>query len=161
MGIFNKSQEPATASGHTRTTSRGVPAEGAISIIGPGMQITGDLITDGTVRVEGRVEGTVQAGRAVVLSQGGEVVGNILTQDAVIGGRVEGTVIAENRLELQSTAILEGEVRARAQNLQLDKGARFNGQIHMIEDQPEPLRALPAEAATAEQGQVEEANYRA
>lgn len=120
--------------------------DGAISIIGPGMHIVGDVVTEGTVRVEGRIEGTLRAGKGVVLGKEGEVVGDIVTQDAVIGGRVQGRVVAESRLELQATCEIHGEIRARAQHLQLDEGARFNGQIHMLDEQEAP-RALPAGSA--------------
>lgn len=115
-----------------------------MSLIGPGMNIVGDLSTDGTVRVEGRIEGTVRAGKAVVIGKGGEVVGDVLTQDAVIGGTVRGTVVAESRLELQSTCDIEGQIRARSQHLKLEEGCRFNGQIQML-DGGESL-ALPAPA---------------
>jgi cytoskeletal protein CcmA (bactofilin family) len=121
---------------------RGVSGEASISIIGPGMNIVGDLSTDGTVRVEGRIEGTIRAGKSVLIGKGGEVVGDVLTQDAVIGGRVRGTVVAESRLELQGTCDIEGQIRARSQHLQLEEGARFNGQIQML-DGSEAL-ALPA-----------------
>lgn len=122
--------------------SRGTTGEASISIIGPGMNIVGDLSTDGTVRVEGRIEGTVRAGKSVLIGKSGEVVGDVLTQDAVIGGRVRGTVVAESRLELQGTCDIEGQIRARSQHLQLEEGARFNGQIQML-DGSEAL-ALPA-----------------
>ena len=125
-----------------RSTTGPKAADGAISIIGQGMQITGDVVTEGTVRVEGRIEGTLRAGKGVVLGKEGEVVGDIFTQDAVIGGRVQGRVVAESRLELQATCEIHGEIRARAQHLQLDEGARFNGQIHMLDEQE--VRALPA-----------------
>ncbi len=117
--------------------------ESAISIIGPGMRVEGDLSTDGTVRIEGSIHGTIRAGKAVVLGQSGEVIGDIHTQDAVIGGRVVGTVVAESRLELQSSSVVEGEIRARAEHLQLEEGARFNGQIRML-DGDSPVAALPA-----------------
>ena len=117
---------------------RGVASEASISIIGPGMNIVGDLSTDGTVRVEGRIEGTVRAGKAVVIGKSGEVVGDVLTQDAVIGGRVRGSVVAESRLELQSTSDIEGQIRARSQHLQLEEGARFNGQIQMLDGSEAP-----------------------
>lgn len=116
--------------------------EASMSIIGAGMNIVGDLVTDGTVRVEGRVEGTVRAGKAVVIGKGGEVVGDVLTQDAVIGGTVRGTVVAESRLELQSTSDIEGQIRARSAHLVLEEGARFNGQIQMMDGSES--RALPA-----------------
>lgn len=105
--------------------------EASMSIIGPGMNIVGDITTDGTVRVEGRVEGTIRAGKAVIVGRGGEVIGDIATQDAVIGGRIRGTLVAESRLELQASSDIEGQIRAPEQHLLLEEGARFNGQIQM------------------------------
>lgn len=130
--MFRKTEKPAQRDRPT-PAARAAVGEAAISIIGAGMQITGDLVTDGTVRIEGKVDGTVRAGKAVVLGKEGEVVGNIITQDAVIGGRVSGSVLAESRLELQNTSSIEGEIHARAEHLHLQEGARFNGTIKMID----------------------------
>ncbi|HEX8392089.1 MAG TPA: polymer-forming cytoskeletal protein [Longimicrobium sp.] len=121
---------------------RGGGGEASMSIIGPGMNIVGDVTTDGTVRVEGRVEGTIRAGKAVIIGRGGEVVGDLVTQDAVIGGRVRGTLVAESRLELQASSDIEGQIRAPAQHLVLEEGARFNGQIQMGDGTPPA--ALPS-----------------
>lgn len=101
--------------------------EGVISIIGPGMQVDGDCETQGTLRIEGSVKGAVRAGKAVVLGKDGRIEGDIFTQDAVIGGHVKGTVVAESRLELQATCVIEGEVRAR--RIKLDEGGRIDGRI--------------------------------
>src|SRR5688572_8876093 len=108
--------------------------DNSISIIGPGMTVVGDLVTEGTVRIEGRIQGTVRASKAVVVHKDGSVDGDIITQDAVIGGRVRGTVLAESRLELQATCDIEGQIRAPAQHLVLEEGARFNGQIQMPDE---------------------------
>lgn len=105
--------------------------DAAISLIAPGMNIVGDCETDGTIRVEGRVEGTIRAGKSVVVGRSGEVIGDIITQDAVVSGRVSGNIAADSRLELQSTCDIQGELRSR--RVQLDEGARFNGQVHMEE----------------------------
>lgn len=105
--------------------------ETVISIIGPGMKIVGDCETDGTIRVEGLVEGSVKAGKAVVVGKDGKVDGTVETQDAVISGTVAGTVTAESRLELQATARIEGDIYAR--RMQLEEGALVNGQVHMGE----------------------------
>lgn len=118
------------------------PRDTVISIIAPGMRVVGDCDTDGTLRIEGTIEGTVRAGKAVVVGKEGVVLGDIRTQDAVIGGQVTGTIIAESRLELQPTAVINGEIRAR--RVKLDEGGTINGNIHMTE-QP----ALPAPAGVA------------
>jgi cytoskeletal protein CcmA (bactofilin family) len=103
--------------------------EGVISIIGPGMQVVGDCRTEGTLRVEGSVKGTIHAGKAVVLGKDGVVDGDISTQDAVVGGRVTGSIVAESRLELQATCHVEGEIRAR--RLKLEEGGKVNGTVHV------------------------------
>ncbi len=109
----------------------GAPLESVISIIGPGMKVVGDCETDGTIRIEGVVEGSVRAGKAVVVGRDGRVHGDITTQDAVISGSVVGTVNAESRLELQATARIDGEIRAR--RMQLEEGAILNGTVQMGE----------------------------
>lgn len=103
--------------------------DAAISLIAPGMNIVGNCETEGTIRVEGRVEGTLKAGKSIVVGRSGEVVGDIITQDCVVSGRVSGNIVAESRLELQATCEIQGEIRSR--RVQLDEGARFNGQLHM------------------------------
>lgn len=132
MAVFNKNHDKGSRE-RSLPLPRSGSGDGAISIIGPGMRIEGNIETDGTVRVEGAVEGTIRAGKAVVLGQGGEVVGDIITRDAVIGGRVQGTVVADSRLELQSSSVVDGEIQARAAHLKLDEGATFNGRIQMID----------------------------
>ncbi len=117
--------------------------DSVISIIGPGMKVIGDLTTEGTVRVEGLVEGGIQAGKAVVVGKGGAVLGDIRTQDAVISGKVEGALVAESRLEVQASAEVSGEVRAR--RLQIEEGAVLNGTVLMGEDASHQTWSLPPE----------------
>jgi len=130
--------------------------EAAISLIAPGTKIVGDCETDGTIRVEGQVEGTLKAGKSIVVGRSGEVVGDIITQDCVVSGRVSGNVSAESRLELQSTCDIQGEIRSR--RVQLDEGARFNGQVHM-EDSAGGRTIKPA-AATPGQPAAKPADVR-
>jgi len=115
-----------------RSTSQGVPADAVISIIGPGMKVVGDCETDGTLRIEGAVQGSVRAGKAVVVGKDGVVIGDVFTQDAVVSGRVEGSVIARSRLELQATSRIDGEVQTP--RLQLEEGAVLNGSVQMGRD---------------------------
>lgn len=105
--------------------------ETVISIIGPGMRVVGDVDTDGTVRIEGKLEGTIRAGKAVVIGKEGVVEGTVLTQDAVISGRLNGTLTAQSRLEIQATSRIDGEVHAR--RIHVEEGAILNGSVSMGE----------------------------
>lgn len=110
-------------------TTQGTAPESVISIIGPGMKVVGDCETDGTLRIEGAVQGSVQAAKAVVVGKDGLVIGDISTQDAVISGRVEGSVTAHSRLEIQTSGRIDGEVHTP--RFQLEEGAVFNGSVQM------------------------------
>ena len=104
----------------------------AISIVGPGMTFVGDCETDGTVRVEGRFEGSIRAGRTVVIGPGGVVTGDVHARDATIAGTIKGKVIAESNLDLQETSRLDGEVFART--VRVGEGAVVNAAVHMGDD---------------------------
>ena len=128
--------------------SAGTPSESVISILGPGMTIVGDCETEGTLRVEGSLEGSIRAGKAVVIGKQGVVRGDITTQDAVISGRVEGTLVAVSRLEVQATGHIKGEVHTR--RMQLEEGAVLNGRVHMgAEPQGVTATAVTREARPA------------
>lgn len=133
--------------------------EGVISIIGPGMRVVGDCATEGTLRIEGSVEGTVRAGKAVVLGKDGVVDGDITTQDAVIGGRVTGSIVAESRLELQATCSVEGQIHAR--RIKLEEGGHVDGTVKIGEVPGEPAsrrrQASAGEKAAGEKAAEEEA----
>lgn len=107
-----------------------------ISIIGPGMHLVGDCVTEGTVRVEGTIKGRVFAGKAVVVGEEGVVDGDVFTEDAVVSGTVTGTLLAASRLEVTATSRIRGEVRTR--RLLLEEGAVLNGDVHMGETQLGP-----------------------
>ena len=102
--------------------------ETVISIIAPGMLVGGDCETEGTLKVDGSVEGSIRAGKAVAVGEVGRVIGDITTQDAVIAGQVIGNLVIGSRLELQGTSHIEGEVYAL--RIQVEEGAVLNGPVH-------------------------------
>lgn len=126
---------------NNKTSGTQTGREGVISIIGPGMRVTGDCDSEGTLRIEGTVEGTVRAAKAVVVGKDGVIDGDIDTQDAVVGGRVTGSILAQSRLELQASCVIEGEIRAR--RIKLEEGGTINGMVH-IGDVGKPATATVA-----------------
>jgi len=112
-----------------RTDSAPRDVGDVVSIIGPGMKVVGDCSSDGTIRIEGQVEGSVKAAKSVVIGKEGAVVGDVVTQDAIVAGRVSGSVSAESRVELQATCRVDGDIRSR--RIKLDEGGQVDGQLHM------------------------------
>lgn len=115
----------------TRNRTDGAPRDvgDVVSIVGPGMKVVGDCSSDGTIRIEGQVEGSVKAAKSVVIGKEGVVLGDVVTQDAIVAGRVNGSVSAESRVELQATCRVEGDIRSR--RIKLDEGGQVDGQLHM------------------------------
>lgn len=103
--------------------------EAGLSIVGSGMTITGDVETEGVIKIEGTVKGSVRATQQILLAPGGLVEGDLETKEAVIGGEVRGTVQAEDRVEVQATSVIQGDiVTARIAILE---GGQVNGEIRM------------------------------
>lgn len=110
--------------GHTRELSD------VVSVVASGMTILGDVTCDGTVRVEGKIEGSIKATKSVVVGKDGRITGDIETQDVVVAGTVVGTVVGASRVELQETCQIEGDIRSR--RIKLDEGGRIEGRLHMM-----------------------------
>ncbi|HKV50904.1 MAG TPA: polymer-forming cytoskeletal protein [Gemmatimonadaceae bacterium] len=138
MAIFNKD---ARAPDETRGPTLG--GSSSLSIIAAGTSIDGDIETEGVIRVEGRVEGSIHAGRQVLIGRQGEVRGDIATREAVVGGKVEGTINASERLEVQSTSVIIGDINTRA--IAVVEGGRINGTVR-ITDAKEHVEPDEAEA---------------
>jgi len=102
-----------------------------LSIIGTGMRVVGDIMAEGVVKVEGVVVGTVRAGRQVLVAKGGEVEGDIITREAIVGGEVRGSIQAHERVEVQATSVVHGDITTR--RLFVQEGGELNGILRMGE----------------------------
>lgn len=98
------------------------------TIIGSGTRIAGKLYVDGTVRIDGLLEGDVEADW-VVVGETGKIRGNSRTRGMVVGGEVEGNVDAGEIVELKEKARVTGEIRAP--KLSVSEGAVFEGRSRM------------------------------
>jgi cytoskeletal protein CcmA (bactofilin family) len=116
----------------TERTRSGAEGDAGLSIIGTGMRVVGDITTEGVVKVEGTVVGTIHAGRQVLVAKGGVVEGDIFAREAIIGGEVRGGVEGSERVELQNTSVVHGDVATR--RLLVQEGGEINGVVRMGED---------------------------
>jgi cytoskeletal protein CcmA (bactofilin family) len=125
MAIF---KDTPTSAGEGKAGGNG---EGTLSIIAGGMRVIGDIETEGVIKIEGRVEGSIRAGRQVLIGRQGEVKGDITTREAVIGGKVQGTVSATERLEIQATSTIVGDINTKS--IAVAEGGRINGTVRIAD----------------------------
>jgi cytoskeletal protein CcmA (bactofilin family) len=105
------------------------------SLIGADTTIQGDLHFSGGMRIDGRVNGNIYGTKdkasTLVLSEQGQVTGEVTVSHLVVNGTVNGTVTAVEYLELQGKARVTGDVNYKAMEIQL--GAIVDGRmIHTI-----------------------------
>ena len=121
----------ALLSKNAEKSERTAGPEASLSIIATGMHITGDVETTGTVKVDGRVDGSVKGARQLLLGRDGVIRGNVHAGEVVIGGIVDGAIIAEERLELQGSSVVNGDIDTKS--IVVLEGARINGGVRMQE----------------------------
>ena len=112
-----------------RNSAQAAKREPGLSVVARGMSITGHLDTNGVVRVEGKVTGSIRAERQVLVAKGGMVDGDILTGEAVIGGEVRGAIYADERVEVQATSLINGDITTK--RILLQEGGEVNGHVRM------------------------------
>jgi len=99
------------------------------SVFDSHLTVTGDLETDGALRIDGRLEGAIQRADLVVIGEGASVVGDITAREVIVGGSVTGNIFAQQRTELQSTGIVAGDIRSAA--ILIQEGGVVQGRLYI------------------------------
>jgi cytoskeletal protein CcmA (bactofilin family) len=117
----------------SEVTETAVPT-GAASLIGSGTSLKGDITSSGDLRIDGTLVGNIICSSKVIIGANGVVEGDINGQQADIMGKVTGTIKVKELLMLKSNCLVNGNLYSA--KLQIEPAASFNGQCHMIQEQP-------------------------
>lgn len=106
------------------------------SLISDNLEIVGDVLFSGGLRVDGKIEGNVlgKVGEAslLVLSDKGSITGRVRAHNAVINGVIAGDLEVEHFLELQDNARVSGNITYR--QLQMNCGAVVEGRLEKADE---------------------------
>lgn len=102
------------------------------SIIGEGTTLRGEFELNGLLRIDGTFFGTVKTSGKVLVGKNGRAECTIIAGTVVIGGKVRGDVIADERITLLSTGEVIGNIKAP--RLVIEEGVVFNGTCEVIRD---------------------------
>jgi cytoskeletal protein CcmA (bactofilin family) len=100
-----------------------------VSIIASGMELTGDIRSEGDVRIDGTVNGHITSKNRVVVSATGIVNGNIEGDNVDVHGTVNGHIRAGQLLSLKSSSAITGNLATG--RLHIEPNAVFNGHCTM------------------------------
>ncbi len=104
-----------------------LPAPPGYSVVDTQLFICGDVTTEGALRIDGRMEGNVRRADTVVVGIGGVIVGDVEAREVIVAGMIHGSIIADARIEVQSSARIYGDVRAPT--LALHEGGIVHGHL--------------------------------
>ncbi|MBK6766264.1 MAG: polymer-forming cytoskeletal protein [bacterium] len=124
----------------TRLTSSDSFSGEMSTLLAKDAEIHGTLRTQGSLRIDGRVVGDLFVGKSVTTGNSGSVEGNIQAESIVLAGRVKGSLVAKEKIHLEATAELDGNLSAT--RLSITEGARVRG--HAATDEVRVPSAKPA-----------------
>ena len=117
------------------------------AFLGEGTSFEGNLTFEGTVRVDGKLEGEIFTKDTLVVGESATVRAAIHAGMIIIGGTVQGNITAEKKVELQTSARLYGNISTPS--LSIAEGVIFEGSCTMGKKQearkPGPEVKEPAE----------------
>lgn len=128
-----------------RNTKRKVPLarksadskDKSATLIASDTSVRGDVHFSGRLYVSGAVTGNITADEGVAgtvfVDEGGSVEGDIQAAHIIVAGRVEGNVVAGERLEISVTGRVRGD--ASYKRLGVELGGVVNGRILCVEDE--------------------------
>jgi cytoskeletal protein CcmA (bactofilin family) len=149
MGIFGKDQKPAeTPRPLTSTPAAPPPAAAPASagsgfrspapaptaavstcVIGPKTHIKGEVTGEENVVVDGHVEGSIRISRDLTVGPGGTVKATVNAQSIVVAGELLGDCHASQRVHIEATGRLTGNIRSP--RVVIVEGATFRGNSDM------------------------------
>jgi cytoskeletal protein CcmA (bactofilin family) len=100
-----------------------------INLISNGTDITGDIICNGDIRIDGSVTGTLNTKGKIVIGPTGKIKGEVICKNSEISGTIEGKVTVNQLLNLKSSCKILGDISTS--KLSIEPGAKFSGNCKM------------------------------
>jgi cytoskeletal protein CcmA (bactofilin family) len=102
-----------------------------INLVGKGTKITGNIASDGDIRIDGELNGNLDCSGRVVIGITGKITGEVKCKNSEISGFQKGKLDIEQHLSLKSSSKVYGEISTG--KLSIEPGAMFTGSCKMGE----------------------------
>lgn len=126
---FSKSKKDNLISERDKTDSS--ESFSSESYLGKTIKIKGNLTSEESVIIEGRVNGNIKSADTITIGKYGNTKGKLEADVINIMGRAKGDIISRKNLKIQGTAKFDGNINA--ENVIIEEGGIFNGNMNMSE----------------------------
>lgn len=103
--------------------------EGAYTFLGKGVDFKGKAKFDTSVRIDGHFDGQIVSQDTLIIGEGGVVKGEITCETIICSGKIEGNIVASQKVQLLKPAVLIGGVRTPS--FSVEEGVVFHGTCDM------------------------------
>ena len=102
----------------------------SLSLIGDDLTITGNIVSEGEIQVDGNVQGDIHCA-SLVVGEDAQIEGSVVADDVVVRGRIVGSIRGQ-RLSLQNSCHVEADISHKS--LVIEQGAFFEGKSRRADD---------------------------
>ena len=123
------SSAPAPAKTFRVPTS---PVDGkgeVVAFIGPGVEFKGQIIYEGSVQIDGVLNGEIQTEGTLLVGEQAVINAKVSAGSVLSKGKMTGDIVAHQNVQLLSTAVMDGSLQTP--QLSMEIGVVFNGDISM------------------------------
>lgn len=114
----------------SKTMVKNSPTENqSVNLIGAGTHIAGDITTNGDMRVDGTLTGTINVKGKLVVGTSGSIEGEVICQNADVSGTIKGKIGVAELLALKASAKLMCDIITN--KIAVEPGATFSGSCSM------------------------------
>lgn len=103
--------------------------EGSYTFLGKGVDFKGKAKFDGSVRIDGHFDGQIASQDTLIIGEGGVVKGEITCETIISSGKIEGSIIASQKVQLLKPAVLLGDILTPS--FSVEEGVVFQGTCDM------------------------------
>src|SRR5271167_3581132 len=108
-----------------------------VATIGKSVVVKGELSGSEDLVIDGEVEGSISLrGQSLTVGPNGRLRANIEARNVILHGRVDGNILASDRVELRKSASLSGDITTA--RISIEDGAFFKGTIDIQKPEPAP-----------------------
>ena len=111
------------------------------NVLSSDVEIKGNLKFSGELTMEGKLEGEVNTDGVLHLGETGTVNGNVNANSVIVRGKINGNLIAKDKIEIKSKAEVFGDIRAS--KLVIEEGVTFVGKTEVNPNKVAPTATPP------------------
>jgi cytoskeletal protein CcmA (bactofilin family) len=100
-----------------------------VTVIGAGARLEGNVVSAGSLRIDGQIKGQINAEGDVTLSPQSQVEADIRAQNVTVAGKFKGNVIVKGKAHLARGGRIDGNITSKT--LVVEEGGVFHGQSVM------------------------------